>query len=350
MPTTISHHAAEYVSPGHPDRLADAIAAACVQHGLSVDQDALVGVEVAVSTDQVFVTGRIAAGPQGPGDPGEFLPPIVREAYAAAGYGGLWRPAPDELQVRHDLCADPLSEDERAIRAVSDDQAICVGHACGSERTDFQPPAHWLAQRLGQHIDRWRRGHAADRLGPDFKLLPVIEELAPKDGARRYRWRRLIISVQHAEGLSYEQQHRLLLPVLAAAAQARDGVLPGLGELPPDAVHLNGAGAFAIGGPHGDNGLSGKKLVVDGSGPGVPIGGGAFYGKDPHKVDVRGALLARKRAIAEVRAGAESATVTLVFAPGDAEGEVFVETRGRGQSGLLRPGRRGGRSVSTARA
>lgn len=327
MSDRVLHHSAEYVSPGHPDRLADAIAEACVQHGLAVDGDALVGVEVAVSTDKVFVTGRIAAGPQGPGDPGVFLPEIARKAYADAGYGGLWAPDPEALQVSHDLCAEPLSDDERAIRGVSDDQAICVGHACGDARTDFRPPAHWLAQRLGSHLSRWRFAAAADQLGPDFKLLPVIEEQVQADGARRFRWRRLIVSVQHVDGLSYEEQHRLLLPALSAACRERDAVLPGIGQLPPDVVHLNGAGAFAVGGPHGDNGLSGKKLVVDGSGPGVPIGGGAFYGKDPHKVDRIGALRARELAIAEVRAGAESATVTIVYAPGDGEGEVFVERR-----------------------
>lgn len=323
-PTT---HCAEYVSPGHPDRLADAIAEGCVQHALSVDADALVGVEVAVSTDKVFVTGRIAAGRDGPGEAADFLPGIAREAYRAAGYGGPWSPDPERLTVTHDLCCEPLSEDERAIRPVSDDQAICVGHACGDARTDFRPPAHWLALQLGAAVDAWRREQGAEHFGPDFKLLPVIEQLSGPTAAPRYAWRRMVLSVQHRPELSYEQQHRLLLPVLTDACAAVEAVLPGLGDLPSATLHLNGAGAFAVGGPHGDNGLSGKKLVVDGSGPGVPIGGGAFYGKDPHKVDRRGALRARELAVTAVRAGAEWATVTLVFAPGDVEGEVFVEQR-----------------------
>ncbi len=346
QPTTPPRiHCAEYVSDGHPDRLADAIAEACVQHGLSVDGDALVGVEVAISTDKVFVTGRIAAGPAGPGEAAVFLPPMARAAFTAAGYGGRWTPTPAELQVTYDLCCDPLTEDERAVRPISDDQAICVGHACGDERTDYQPPAHWLAGQLGAHIDRWRRSQASDVFGPDFKLLPVIAEHdglaqgagaaargigAAVSGARatspvRYSWQRLILSMQHVDGLSYEEQHRRLLPVIAAGCAACDSVLPGLGDLAPERLHLNGAGAFAIGGPHGDNGLSGKKLVVDGSGPGVPIGGGAYFGKDPHKADRRGAELARDLAIDEVRAGARQATVTLVFAPGDDEPQVFVE-------------------------
>jgi S-adenosylmethionine synthetase len=316
---------AEYVSPGHPDRLADAIAEACVQHALTVDGDALAGIEVAVSTDKVFVTGRIAAGPDGPGEADSFLPRIARDVYAAAGYGGRWSPDPEQLVVRHDLCCEPLGDGERATRAFSDDQAICVGHACGDERTDFRPPAHWLALRLGERLDTWRRAHAADQLGPDFKLLPVIEERTDRSGRPRYAWHRLILSVHHVEGLGFEAQHRLVLPLLAEVCAEVSAVLPGLEQFDPARLHLNGAGVFSLGGPFGDNGLSGKKLVVDGSGPGVPIGGGALYGKDPHKPDRRGTLRARELAIAEVRAGAEEALVTLVFAPGDVEPEIFVE-------------------------
>ncbi len=312
-------HFAEYVSPGHPDRLADAVAEACVTHALEIDPDALVGVEVAVSTDKVFVTGRIAAGPDGPGAAEEFLPPLAARAYRAAGYGGRWAPDPERLIVTHDLCCDPLTPDEREVRRASDDQAVCVGYACGDESMEFLPPAHWLAHRLGAALHEWRLAHAADVLGPDFKLLPVLEEL-PTLGARpRYAWRRLVLSVQHVPGLSYEAQHRLLDPVLAGLLAELDGVLPGVGDFTPAHLHLNGAGAFSVGGPFGDNGLSGKKLVVDGFGPSVPIGGGAFFGKDPHKIDRRGARLAREHAIALVRQGASEARVTLVWLPGEAE-------------------------------
>ena len=84
----------------------------------------------------------------------------------------------------------------------------------------------------------------------------------------------------------------------------------------PDKLILNGAGEFAIGGPEGDNGLSGKKLVIDHYGPGVPIGGGALSGKDPHKVDKCGALRARQLAKKLVREGVDEARVILGWAPG----------------------------------
>jgi len=296
-----------------------------VQHALTIDPDALVGVEVATSTDKVFVTGRIAAGPDGPGDPREYLPRIARDAYRAAGYGGRWNPDPERLVVIHDLCSEPLTAEEREIRAWSDDQAICIGYACGDERTNFLPPAHWLALRLTERLSEWRLQHAAERFGPDFKLLPVLEERATPGGGRRFSWRRLILSMQHVPGLTYEAQHGLLLPVIAACCSELSGALPGIEDFASAQWHLNGAGGFSVGGTYGDNGLSGKKLVVDGYGPGVPIGGGAFFGKDPHKADRRGATLARELAIAEVRAGAREARVTLIFAPGLREPEVLVD-------------------------
>ena len=88
------------------------------------------------------------------------------------------------------------------------------------------------------------------------------------------------------------------------------------GTFSPDLLVLNGAGDFTVGGPRGDNGLSGKKLVVDHYGPTVPIGGGALSGKDPHKIDKCGPLRARQFAKTLVRSGADSADVTLACAPG----------------------------------
>jgi S-adenosylmethionine synthetase len=113
---------------------------------------------------------------------------------------------------------------------------------------------------------------------------------------------------------------------LADAVAGLDDVLPGIGATWDAArVRLNGAGDFSCGGPHGDNGLSGKKLVVDHYGPGVPIGGGALCGKDPHKVDRAGALAARQLAVQLVRdGGLRAATVYLVFVPGRREPESCI--------------------------
>lgn len=303
---------AEYVSPGHPDRLADAIAEGIVTAALQQRPDALVGVEVAVHRDLVFLDGRIAAG----ADPIEKTS-IVLEAYRAAGYGGPWIPEPDTLRITGDLCEEELPTQESDIRPYSDDQNLVIGYACGTEATNYLPTAHWVAGELGRRLIPLVRGNTdlAATFGPDFKILASLEE---RGGT--IHWDRLILSILHRPGLAQEEQHRLLLPLVSGI----------LGELEAEGVKgasesfdhrlliLNGAGEFAIGGPEGDNGLSGKKLVVDHYGPSVPIGGGALSGKDPHKIDKCGALRARQLAKRLVREGVDEATVTLGWAPGGA--------------------------------
>ena len=138
-----------------------------------------------------------------------------------------------------------------------------------------------------------------------------------EDGA--FRWGRVNVSLHHAPGAGdHESLYRLVWPVLEQLSEELDAALPGIAAgVPDDVLYLNGAGDFSCGGTFGDNGLSGKKLVVDGYGPGVPIGGGALCGKDPHKVDRIGALAARQLAVRLVRdAHARSARVTLGWLPG----------------------------------
>jgi S-adenosylmethionine synthetase len=173
-------------------------------------------------------------------------------------------------------------------------------------------PANWAAASL--------HGCGATRIspaifGPDFKILA---SLAVKEGAIGVEWRRLILNIQHIPKLSYERQHGILLAMLKQILRDIEaGGLEGVAStFASDQLILNGAGEFAIGGPEGDNGLSGKKLVVDHYGPSVSIGGGALSGKDPHKVDKCGALRARQFAKKLVRAGVDEASVILSWAPG----------------------------------
>jgi S-adenosylmethionine synthetase len=301
---------AEYVSPGHPDRLADAIAEGIVTEAVKKRHDALVGVEVAVHRDVVFIDGRIAAGSE-PVDKHR----IVREVYEAAGYGGAWIPDPAALRIVDDLCEEALPELESDIRPFSDDQNIVIGYACNSPLTNHLPAAHWLAGELGRRLFRTVRNQPgmSEVFGPDFKILASIHERHGK-----VEWDRLVLSILHRPRLPQEEQHRLLLPHLLGILGEFEGAgLAGvLSSFHPRKLVLNGAGEFAIGGPEGDNGLSGKKLVVDHYGPLVPIGGGALSGKDPHKIDKCGALRARQLAKRLVRDGVDEATVTLGWAPG----------------------------------
>ncbi len=179
------------------------------------------------------------------------------------------------------------------------------------------PTAHWISGELGRRLFARLRSDAelSATFGPDFKILFSLS-VAP--GATRVEWDRLILSVQHLPKLPYERQHRILLPILKhILRELENGGLHGAAStFAQDRLILNGAGEFAIGGPAGDNGLSGKKLVIDHYGPGVPIGGGALPGKDPHKVDKCGALRARQLAKKLVRAGVDEARVLLGWVPG----------------------------------
>ena len=145
----------------------------------------------------------------------------------------------------------------------------------------------------------------------------MLVHLEEEDG--RLRWRSCNVALQHASGVSAEELHGRVVPALAAACAGLDDDLPGVGAtFDPGLVRLNGIGDFTCGGPLGNNGLSGKKLVVDHYGPGVPIGGGALCGKDPHKVDRAGALARPPGSAVRLVAGGHgrSATVWLGWLPG----------------------------------
>lgn len=315
------HDHAEYVSPGHPDRLADAIANRIVDFAMvpmlapSVQARSLVGVEVAIHDTTVFIDGRIAKQRS---DDEIFNHPIdfryiARNAFEHAGYDKTWAPAPRSLKIIVRVCVEELSAEEADIRPYSDDQNIVIGYAVARPETNFVPPAHWLAHHLGQSLWRFRE-NAADRFGPDFKILVDLT-----DDGTSVSWRKLVLSIQHARGLEMEDQHRTILPVLTAALEAAEaqGLAGAASSFSPRHLHLNGAGDFVIGGPRGDNGLSGKKLVVDHYGPSVPIGGGALCGKDVWKVDRCGPLRARQLAKRLVRTGHHEAKVVLGWAPGE---------------------------------
>lgn len=329
---------AEAVCAGHPDRLSDSIADGIVALATGRDPEALVGVEVALHRKVVFVDGRIAAGP-GPecAVTEEEVAAVVRDAYARAGYGdsfdgdGKWtryffEPAPEHVEVRFDLCLGPLEAEERAFRRVADDQVIGVGYACRGERAGLIPLEQALARDFVKAVEGLREGRQKRWIGPDGKVLVAV------------RGRRLeAVSLSFHHGLNADWLALCALAKEACLAVAAEYVAAGELEPPDESVDwlFNGAGSFAVGGPLGDNGLSGKKLVAEAYGTAVPIGGGTLHGKDPLKPDVRAQRIARERAVKRVREGAAEATVWVVFRPGDEEprwveesGEVLPTSRG----------------------
>lgn len=286
---------AEYVSKGHPDRLADAIVESIVDYVQDKDKDALCGLECAVHTNKVFIDGRIAAGRNNTIIDQEIIKGIVKDVYREAGYGfnGFWHPFPDELEIMFDLCIERLSDEERDLRKYSDDQNVVTGYANNNTDTLNLPIEHYLSNLIGRYI--YERNKDKFLLGPDYKVLVQIEELN-----NEYIWNRLTVSIEHDYKI-HKDFSEIYLHVINIIKDCLNTKLPksleSLSNIDPNLIYVNGAGDFIQGGPYGDNGLSGKKLVVDFYGPRVPIGGGAICGKDQHKIDYVGALIARKLAL-----------------------------------------------------
>ena len=320
---------AEFVFPGHPDKLSDAIADGLVAAATVLEARALVGVEVAVHRDRVFVTGRIAAE----GAEAIDVDAIIHDVYRTAGYGDEWSPGPQALRIETDLCLGPLEDGESECRVLSDDQAICVGYAVDEPQTLHLPVEQWLVGRLARRLHRLRLDRPDLGLGPDGKVLVAVGELAG-----RYALEEFSCSLQQREEADAIGLHRAVRVTLEAELAALAEAFPALSAKVPQSLTVNGAGAFSVGGPEGDNGLSGKKLVMDAYGPRVPIGGGAWSGKDFHKADRAGGMFARRLAKLMVLTGqAHEVTVTISYAPGDRSARLLrVAADGAGTTAAVR--------------
>lgn len=328
---TSALYPAEFVFPGHPDKLCDAIADALVQEGQRREPRALVGVEVAAHRDHVYVTGRIAC--EGAAD--IDVEAVVRDVYRTAGYDDDWYPAPDRVKVTSNLCLGPLEDGEAEFRELADDQSICIGYANDHKATNHLPVEHWLVARFARRLYALRQESPEFQLGPDGKVVISVRETRAaaaadnSDGAngadqRTWQLASFSCSLQQKVGADEVGLHRgVRLAIEQELAQAA-AELAGLSAALPEHLTVNGAGNFEVGGPEGDNGLSGKKLVCDAYGPRVPIGGGAWSGKDFFKADRAGGLHARRLAKAIVQLGiAREVQVVLGWFPGDRAARVL---------------------------
>jgi S-adenosylmethionine synthetase len=334
---------AEFVLPGHPDKIADAIADRIVHEAFKRERRALVGVEVALHRDVVFIDGRIACREAESID----VKGIVRSVYADLGYGALFGPMPRRIKVKTDLCLGPLQRGEAKFREVSDDQVISVGYACSTPGTDMRPVEHALVKRIAGALDVLRRGDPSLGLGPDGKVIVLVREerldapstLATVSAVQwaaqvapptiEWQIQAITTSIQHRADWDPVRAHRAVRTCMLTQAQDLAAIVPGLSLADDLDLRINPVGDFVEGGPFGDNGLSGKKLVMDAYGPRVPIGGGATAGKDRWKADVRGFHLSREIAVGQVlRHGCRECTVTLAINPGDREFRVAAIERG----------------------
>jgi S-adenosylmethionine synthetase len=301
------YYAAEAVLPGHPDKLCDAVADTLVREVARREKRGLCGVEVALHLSAVFVTGRLACEGAEEIDIAE----AARNVFEQAGYSAAWAPDPACLDVKTAVCAGPLNEGEAEFRGTADDQSIVTGYAIDSPETGYLPPEQWLALGAMRSLEALRASRPDLQLGPDGKLAVVYDAAGDRLSA-------FSASLQQAHSGDEIELARTVRSVLRDClerlAARRTSFRPEL----PQLCRVNGAGNFVVGGPQGDNGLSGKKLVVDAYGPRVPIGGGALSGKDFFKADRAGAILARRLAKAAVMTGAApECTATLSIFPGD---------------------------------
>ena len=200
-----------------------------------------------------------------------------------------------------------------------------TGYAVDSPGTNCLPPEHWLAWRLTGRLERLRLECPSLGLGPDGKVALVYDS----DNSVLASFS---TSLQQRIGSSEIELHREVRAAVAGELRYCAAAIPGFRPDVPEDFHVNGAGNFEVGGPEGDNGLSGKKLVVDAYGPRVPIGGGALSGKDFFKADRAGAVLARKLAKSVVATGAAAeCTPVLAIFPGDEAFRVVSLRDGNGK-------------------
>ena len=310
----------ESVSEGHPDKVADRISDTVLDAFLTADPYARVGCETLVTTNRIVLAGEV----RGPDHVLFSLEEKVRAAVREIGYdqeGFSWRHASFENHL-HPQSADIAvgvdaagNKDEGA-----GDQGIMFGYAC-NETPVLMPAPIYYAHNILSSLAEARHSGAAPGLGPDSKSQVTLQY----ENGKPVRATSIVVSTQHAENVSQEEIREIVRPHVL-------NVLPEGWMCPEDAFYVNPTGRFVIGGPDGDSGLTGRKIIVDTYGGAAPHGGGAFSGKDPTKVDRSAAYASRYLAKNVVAAGlADKVTIQLAYAIGVSKPlSVYIDTHGTG--------------------
>ncbi len=313
----------ESVSEGHPDKVADQISDAVVDLFLSRDPVARVACETMVTTNRIILAGEVRCR--------EDVTPTIEEIEQAAratvkriGYeqhGFHWQYADFACHLHGQSAHIAQGVDESGNKDEgAGDQGIMFGFAT-DETPDLLPATLYYSHRILERLAADRHGRKVDFLEPDAKSQVT---LAYENGVP-VRATALVVSTQHAVGADQAMLRDYVKGVFADVLP--DGWLPG-----DEAIFVNPTGLFEIGGPDGDAGLTGRKIIVDTYGGAAPHGGGAFSGKDPTKVDRSAAYVSRYLAKNIVAAGlAKRCTIQLGYAIGVAEPlSLYVDTHGTG--------------------
>jgi len=312
----------ESVSEGHPDKVCDRISDTIVDIYLGADPQARVAVETLCTTNKVVLAGEV----RGPASiTHDKLKEAARAAIKDIGYeqeGFHWQKADIECYV-HSQSADIAvgvdaagNKDEGA-----GDQGIMFGYAC-NETEELMPAPIYYAHRILKLLSEARRSGTEKGLAPDAKSQVTLLY----ENGKPVRATSVVVSTQHAADLDQEQVREIVRPYV-------NQVLPNGWMCPEDEFYVNPTGRFVVGGPDGDAGLTGRKIIVDTYGGAAPHGGGAFSGKDPTKVDRSAAYAARYLAKNVVAAGlADRCTIQLAYAIGVSKPlSVYVDTYGTGK-------------------
>ncbi len=312
----------ESVSEGHPDKVSDRISDAVVDAYLTADPHSRVACETLTTTNRIVLAGEV----RGPADldPAD-MEEVARRAVRDIGYeqaGFHWKNA-DVSVLLHMQSADIAmgvdssgNKDEGA-----GDQGIMFGYAC-TETLELMPAPIFYSHAILRSLAEARHSGAEPGLGPDSKSQVT---LLYSDG-KPVKATSIVVSTQHDAALDQDAVREIVRPHVV-------NVLPDGWMCPEDEFYVNPTGRFVIGGPDGDCGLTGRKIIVDTYGGAAPHGGGAFSGKDPSKVDRSAAYAARYVAKNIVAAGlAERCVIQLAYAIGVSKPlSVYFNTEGTGR-------------------
>ena len=312
----------ESVAEGHPDKVCDRISDAILDAFLTHDPNSRVAVETLATTNRIVLAGEVR-GPEGVSP--DMIEDVARHAVKEIGYeqdGFHWQTAEIHNHI-HEQSADIAqgvdaagNKDEGA-----GDQGIMFGYAC-TETEQLMPAPIYLAHSILKSLAEARHSGAEPGLGPDAKSQVTLEY----EDDRPLRATSIVVSTQHDEALDQDEVRAIVRPHVV-------NVLPDGWMCDEAEFYVNPTGRFVIGGPDGDCGLTGRKIIVDTYGGAAPHGGGAFSGKDPTKVDRSAAYAARYLAKNVVAAGlAQRCTIQLSYAIGVSKPlSVYVNTHETGE-------------------
>ncbi|MEI8395886.1 MAG: methionine adenosyltransferase [Rhodospirillaceae bacterium] len=312
----------ESVSEGHPDKVSDRISDAIIDLYLGADPLSRVAVETLCTTNLIVLAGEVRGHPSITEEKREA---VARHAVKEIGYeqdGFHWKNL-EVIDRIHSQSADIAvgvdaagNKDEGA-----GDQGIMFGYAC-NETPVLMPAPLFYAHNILRSLAEARHSGAAPLLGPDTKSQVTLQY----ENGKPVRATSIVVSTQHDGSIGQDEVREIVRPHV-------ENVMPQGWMCPEATFYVNPTGRFVIGGPDGDSGLTGRKIIVDTYGGAAPHGGGAFSGKDPTKVDRSAAYAARYLAKNVVAAHlAERCTIQLAYAIGVSRPlSVYIDTHGTGR-------------------